>query len=41
MPVVASQPPRWIAPNRVAPGVLPIRHVLRTGAPLPHTVLHV
>ncbi|QTE02367.1 NAD(P)/FAD-dependent oxidoreductase [Streptomyces cyanogenus] len=41
VPVVVEPPLRWIAPNRVTPGAVPARHVLRTGVPLPRPVLYV
>ncbi|MFI0806507.1 NAD(P)/FAD-dependent oxidoreductase [Streptomyces echinatus] len=41
VPVVVSEPLRWIAPNRVTPAARPGGHVLRTGVPLPHPVLYV
>ncbi|KOX07538.1 FAD-dependent oxidoreductase [Streptomyces sp. NRRL B-3648] len=41
VPVTVEAPLRWIAPNRVTPGAVPDRHVLRTGVPLPRPVLYV
>lgn len=41
VPVAVEAPLRWIAPNRVTPGAVPARHVLRTGVPLPRPVLYV
>ncbi|MEU6591458.1 FAD-dependent oxidoreductase [Streptomyces sp. NPDC046881] len=41
VPVTVEAPLRWIAPNRVTPGAVPARHVLRTGVPLSRPVLYV